>query len=101
MRPLSRVRDLFATLLRIVRLRRRADAPAAASGLGAPAAGVRVRGLARPGRVPKHGGREGGPVQRQQVEATHIECRLPRYYGDKSREIFSCSPDQKLKPTGW
>ncbi|RYP35809.1 hypothetical protein DL767_003664 [Monosporascus sp. MG133] len=97
-RPLGCVGDLFATLLCTYVY---ADAPTPPRRL--PGWAHRPRGCGCEdcrdldrflGAADERVGRFSVNKEKRQ----HIEYRLPRYYGDKSREIFSCSLDQKRKP---
>ncbi|RYP83663.1 hypothetical protein DL770_005356 [Monosporascus sp. CRB-9-2] len=97
MRPLGCVGDLFATLLRTYVY---ADAPTAPRRL--PGWAHRPRGCGCEDcrdldRFLSAADERVGRFSVNKDKRQHIEYRLPRYY-DKSREIFSCSLDQKRKP---
>ncbi|RYO80570.1 hypothetical protein DL764_009885 [Monosporascus ibericus] len=84
-----------------VRLRRRADAPTPPRRL--PGWAHRPRGCGCEDcrdldRFLSAADERVGRFTVNKDKRQHIEYRLPRYYGDKSREIFSCSLDQRRKP---
>ncbi|RYP45224.1 hypothetical protein DL768_008417 [Monosporascus sp. mg162] len=98
MRPLGCVGDLFATLLRTYVY---ADAPTPPRRL--PGWAHRPRGCGCEDcrdldRFLSAADERVGRFSINKEKRQHIEYRLPRYYGHKSREIFSCSLDQKRKP---
>ncbi|RYP79365.1 hypothetical protein DL769_002989 [Monosporascus sp. CRB-8-3] len=97
MRPLGRVGDLFATLLRTYVY---ADAPTPPRRLPGWAHRPRGCGCEDCRDLDRFLGAADEKVGRFSVnkeKRQHIEYRLPRFH-DKSREIFSCSLDQKRKP---
>ncbi|RYP23543.1 hypothetical protein DL765_001057 [Monosporascus sp. GIB2] len=95
--PLCSVGDLFATLLRTYVY---ADAPTPPRRLPGWAHRPRGCGCEDCRDLDRFLGAADEKVGRFSVnkeKRQHIEYRLPRYH-DKSREVFSCSLDQKRKP---